>query len=420
MAYSKRRYHGGGKSKFNSGGNGGRNFGGGRSGGRRFNQRGPRKENIHPSKFIKKATLVEQEEYKATHKFSDFKIAPLLHKNLLKKRFSAPSPIQDQSIPVGLKGKDVIGIANTGTGKTIAFAIPVIHKLLTTSDSRVLIMAPTRELAQQILDEIKTLVQGGGIYWAMLIGGASMNPQLRDLARNPRIVVGTPGRIKDHLQKKKLNLSNFDMVVLDEVDRMLDMGFAKDMESILSNMPSKNRQSFFFSATMNDKINVLINKFANNPVTVSVKTSITSDNVEQNIVKYASPEEKMKKLQEILNENKNDKILIFDDTKRHCNQLFKKLSQQRFKTAVIHGNKSQSQRQRALNDFKKGKIRILVATDVAARGIDVDNISYVINYSTPQTYDDYTHRIGRAGRAGKIGHALTFIPGRDTVPYKAK
>ncbi len=408
MAYQKRRYHGGGKSKFNSGGNGGKRFGGGRSGGRRFNQRGPRKENIHPSKFIKKATLVEQEEYKATHKFADFKIAPLLHKNLLKKRFSAPSPIQDQSIPVGLKGKDVIGIANTGTGKTIAFAIPVIHKLLTTPDSRVLIMAPTRELAQQILDEVKTLVQGGGVYWAMLIGGASMNPQLRDLARNPRIVVGTPGRIKDHLQKKKLNLSNFDMVVLDEVDRMLDMGFAKDMKEILGKV-NKKRQSFFFSATMNDKINTLIQEFSNGPVTVSVKTSATSDNVEQDIVKYSSPEEKMKKLQEILNDNKSDKVLIFDDTKRHCNQLFKSLNQQRFKADVIHGNKSQSQRQRALNNFKKGKIRILVATDVAARGIDVDNVSYVINYSTPQTYDDYTHRIGRAGRAGKIGHALTFI-----------
>jgi superfamily II DNA/RNA helicase len=309
---------------------------------------------------------------------------------------------------VGLKGSDVIGIANTGTGKTIAFAIPVIHKLLTTPDSRVLIMAPTRELAQQILDEIKTLVQGGGIYWAMLIGGASMNPQLRDLARNPRIVVGTPGRIKDHLQKKKLNLSNFNMVVLDEVDRMLDMGFAKDMKEILGKV-NKKRQSFFFSATMNDKINTLIQEFSNSPVTVSVKTSATSDNVEQDIVKYSSPEEKMKKLQEILNDNKKDKVLIFDDTKRHCNQLFKKLTQQRFKAAVIHGNKSQSQRQRALNDFKKGKIRILVATDVAARGIDVENVSYVINYSTPQTYDDYTHRIGRAGRAGKIGYALTFI-----------
>ena len=403
MTYQKRRSHGGGNRRFNNGK---------RSGGRRFNQRGPRKENIHPSKFIKEAKLVEQEEYKAKHKFADFKIASLLHKNILKKRFSAPSPIQDQSIPIGLKGQDIIGIANTGTGKTIAFAIPVINKLLTDQKSRVLIIAPTRELAQQILDEIKILIQGGGIYWAMLIGGASMNPQLKDLARNPRIVVGTPGRIKDHLQQKKINLGNFNMVVLDEVDRMLDMGFAKDMKAILSKVNSK-RQSFFFSATINDKINNLIKDFSHNPVTVSVKTSVTSDNVEQNIVKYASPEEKIQKLQDILNENKNDKVLIFDDTKRHCNKLFKDLNKKRFKADVIHGNKSQNQRQRALNNFKKGKTRILVATDVAARGIDVDNISYVINYSTPQTYDDYTHRIGRAGRAGKIGHALTFIQGRD-------
>ena len=414
MAYSKRRYHGGGKGKFNSGGGSRGKFGGGGGqGGRRFNQRGPRKENIHPSKFIKKANPVKEAEYKAKHKFADFKISPLLHKNLLKKRFSAPSPIQDQAIPIGLNGQDVIGLANTGTGKTIAFAIPVIHKLLTDKDSKVLIMTPTRELAQQILDEVKTLVQGGGIYWAMLIGGASMNPQLRDLARNPRIVVGTPGRIKDHIQRKKLNLNSFNMVVLDEVDRMLDMGFANDMKDILGNMPSKNRQSFFFSATITDKINSLIKEFANSPVTVSVKTSVTSDNVNQDIVKYSSTEDKIKKLYEILEDNKNDKVLIFDDTKRHCNQLFKKLTQRRFKAAVIHGNKSQNQRQKALNNFKQGKIRILVATDVAARGIDVDNISYVINYSTPQTYDDYTHRIGRAGRAGKIGNALTFIPGRD-------
>jgi superfamily II DNA/RNA helicase len=405
MTYQKRRSSNRRKRRFNSGGN---KFYGKRSNGRR----GPKKENIHPSKFIKEAKLSKQKEYKPKYSFSDFKISPLLHKNLLRKRFSAPSPIQDQSIPVGLKGRDVIGIANTGTGKTIAFAIPVIHKLLTNPETRVLIMTPTRELAQQILEEFKTLVQGGGLRWAILIGGASMRPQLKDLASNPRIVIGTPGRIKDHLQKKKLSLNKFNTIVLDEVDRMLDMGFVKDMRSILSSVPQK-RQSFFFSATMEDKVRTLINEFSNSPVMISVKTSNTSDNVEQNIVKYSSKENKLEKLHNLLVENKTNKMLIFDDTKRNVNNLTKELRKRGFRADAIHGNKSQNQRQRALKKFKTSQIEILVATDVAARGIDVKNISYVINYSTPQSYDDYVHRIGRAGRAGKIGHALTFIQGRE-------
>ena len=403
MTYQKRNH--GKKRNFNKGG---KKFYG-RPGGRR---RGPRKENIHPSKFIKEAKLTEQEEYQPKNKFSDFKISPLLYKNILKKHFSAPSPIQDQAIPLGLKNQDVIGIANTGTGKTIAFAIPVIHKLLTNPESRVLIMTPTRELAQQILDEFRILIQGGNLRWAILIGGASMRPQLKDLANNPRIIIGTPGRIKDHIQKKKLHLNKFDTVVLDEVDRMLDMGFVKDMRSILSNLTNK-KQSFFFSATLNDKVKTLISEFSHNPKTVSVKTSNTSDNVEQNIVKYSSPENKMEKLHNLLLDNRSNKMLIFDDTKRNVNKLSKELHRRGFRVDAIHGNKSQNQRQRALKKFKTNQIEILVATDVAARGIDVKNISYVINYSTPQSYDDYVHRIGRAGRAGKIGHALTFIQGRD-------
>ena len=269
-------------------------------------------------------------------------------------------------------------------------------------------MAPTRELAQQILEEMKTLTQGSKLYHALLIGGASMHIQLKDLKRNPRIVIGTPGRIQDHIQKKKLDLSKFDIVALDEVDRMLDMGFIKDMKSILSKV-NKKRQSFFFSATMEDGVRTLINEFSNNPIMISVKTGDTSDNVEQNVVKYKSQDQKIEKLHEILNENRKNKVLIFDATKRGVDKLSKKLVKRGFRADAIHGNKSQRQREKALARFKASQTTILVATDVAARGIDVPNITHVINYSTPQSYDDYVHRIGRVGRAGKTGHALTFI-----------
>ncbi len=277
---------------------------------------GNKKENIHPSKFVKAASPKAEEEYVAQFTFSDFKVAPLLKKNIASRGFKSPSPIQDKAIPKGLEGKDIIGIANTGTGKTMAFAVPVLNRLLSNTQSRVLIMAPTRELAQQILDEMKTLTKGGNLYHALLIGGSSMHIQLKDLQRNPRIVIGTPGRIQDHIKRKKLDLRKFDTVVLDEVDRMLDMGFVKDMRSILGNLNNENRQSFFFSATMDDKVRELINEFSKEQAFISVKTGDTSDNVEQNVVKYKSRDQKLEKLHEILNEDEKSKVLIFDSTKR--------------------------------------------------------------------------------------------------------
>jgi len=400
MAYTKKRRPS----------NGRRNFGAKRNNrGRR--RKGNNKEQIHPSKFIKEAVDVKQDEYIAKYSFNDFDVSPILKKNLAKKGFKAPSPIQDQAIPVGLTGKDVIGIANTGTGKTIAFAVPVIDKLIKNKEARVIIMAPTRELAQQILEEMKTLTRGSNIYHALLIGGSSMHLQLKDLKRKPRIVIGTPGRIQDHIQRKSLDLRGFNMIVLDEVDRMLDMGFVNDMRKILSRI-TKKRQSFFFSATMADKVRTLINEFTNDPVMISVKTGQTSDSVEQNIVKYKSKNDKIEKLHELLVLNRQNKILIFDDTKRGVDRLSKDLIKRGFKADAIHGNKSQRQRERALSKFKGSQTTILVATDVAARGIDVKGITHVINYSTPQSYDDYVHRIGRAGRAGKTGYALTFIERR--------
>lgn len=386
---------------------------GGSSPRRAFHARPPRrggntgKENIHPSRFVKAAKLVDAVVYEPTNNFNDFEIAELLKANLINKNITIPSAIQDQAIPVGLAGKDIIGIANTGTGKTIAFAIPVLQRLITGQHSKVLIMAPTRELAQQIEDECRQIAKSSGLSGALLIGGTAMGPQLRDLRAKPRIVIGTPGRIKDHMERGSLDISGFDTVVLDEVDRMLDMGFVNDMRFILGRL-APERQSFFFSATMDPKVNQLIEQFSNEPIMISVKTGETADGVEQDIVTYNSKEQKADKLHTILIDG-NVKALVFDDTQRSVERLSKDLQDRGFSADAIHGGKSQGQRQRALKRFISNEVNILVATDVAARGIDVSDVTHVINYSTPKSYDDYVHRIGRAGRAGRTGFALTFI-----------
>jgi ATP-dependent RNA helicase RhlE len=370
----------------------------------------PKKQVINPSRFIKAAVPVAETAYEPTNHFDDFEIIELLKTNLRSRNFVAPSIIQDQAIPVGLSGKDVIGVANTGTGKTIAFAIPLLNKLLTERGSKALIMAPTRELAEQIEGECRRLAKGSGIFGALLIGGAAMGPQLKDLRSRPAIVIGTPGRIQDHMERGTLDLSDFNVVVLDEVDRMLDMGFVNDMRLILAKL-APNHQSFFFSATLDSQVTTLIRDFSQEPVTISVKTGDTSDNVEQNIVRYGSHAQKIEKLHDLLNDSNVSKALVFDDTQRSVERLSQELQARGFQADAIHGGKSQSQRQRALNRFKSSEVTVLVATDVAARGIDVRDISHVINYSTPQSYSDYVHRIGRAGRAGRAGNALTFIEG---------
>lgn len=364
------------------------------------------KDYINPARFVKPARVVESEVYVPLHVFSDFDVHDLLQANIRTKGFTAPSPIQDQAIPEGLVGRDVIGVANTGTGKTVAFALPVLHKLLTDRSARVLILAPTRELAAQIEDECKILAKGSGLYGALLIGGSSMGTQLRDLKANPSIVIGTPGRVKDHLQRGSLNLSNFTMLVLDEVDRMLDMGFVNDIRSIVGTMPAE-RQSFFFTATIDAKVSNLIRDFSRDPVTISVKTGETTDMVEQAVIPFTDKADRMNRLHDLL--LIAPKTLIFDDMQHSVERLSKELQARGFQADAIHGGKTQGQRQRALNKFKANEIAVLVATDVAARGIDVSDVTHVINFTTPKTYDDYVHRIGRTGRAGKMGFAFTFI-----------
>ncbi|MEX1995318.1 MAG: DEAD/DEAH box helicase [Candidatus Saccharimonadales bacterium] len=370
--------------------------------------RQPKKDYINPSRFIKTAKPVTDAEYVPTHTFADFDVHPVIHDNLAKIGYDSPSPIQDQTIPAGLAGKDVVGIANTGTGKTAAFAIPLLHQLMTKSDTYALIMAPTRELAQQIEEECRSIATGGGLNGAVLIGGIAMGPQLRDLRANPRIVIGTPGRIKDHAEQGTLRLSKFNIVVLDEVDRMLDMGFINDIRHILG-LTASQKQSFFFSATLDARVKTIIDSFSSDPVHVVATTGDTSEYVEQNIVMYAGKEEKIDKLHDLLLKDNVVKTLVFDDTHRSVEKLSKELQARGFETDAIHGGKSQSQRQRALKRFRDSHVQILVATDVAARGIDVTDITHVVNYSQPQSYGDYVHRIGRAGRAGRPGNALTFV-----------
>jgi len=375
------------------------------------NRQSPRrsqKKYIDPARFVQTATADQESAYVPMHSFNDFALAPILQTNLRAKNYLSPSPIQDQAIPAALNGKDIIGIASTGTGKTAAFTLPIISRLLKNPNDKAIIVAPTRELAEQISVEIKTLSQGTRIYSALLIGGTNMGGQLRDLRQRPQLVIGTPGRIRDHASRGTLRLGTFNIVVLDEVDRMLDMGFVKDVTDILTNT-SPNRQSLFFSATMDPKVSSLIHTFTSDPHTISIKASSSSANVNQDVISYTESREKISKLHDLLISKGVSKVLIFDETQRSVERLSIELNARGFSSVSIHGGKSQGQRKRALASFKNNDVAILVATDVAARGIDVADITHVINYTTPNNYEDYIHRIGRAGRAGRIGYALTFV-----------
>ena len=363
---------------------------------------------IDPARFVKVAQPDSIDEYVPKHKFADFSVDKRLQDIIAGKGYVTPTPIQDQTIELGLEGKDVIGIANTGTGKTAAFLVPILNRLATDRNAKALIVAPTRELAQQIEAERRSMSKGLGAYGALLIGGSSYGPQLSDLRKNPNIVVGTPGRIKDHIEQRSLDLARFNLVVLDEVDRMLDMGFVTDVRLLLGKL-SANRQSFYFSATMDTRVSGLIAGFSPDAVSVSVRQGDTSGNVHQDVMPYNGKTNKLEVLHTLLIEPIVTKTIIFESTQRGVERLERDLRDRGFDVMAMHGGKTQGQRKRALDAFKDGKVKIMIATDVAARGIDVADISHVVNYGMPQTYEDYTHRIGRAGRAGKIGYALTFV-----------
>lgn len=345
--------------------------------------------------------------YETKNSFSDFSLDNKLSSNIVSHGFTEPTPIQDQAIPKVIAGFDVVGVANTGTGKTAAFLIPLINKVCINRRSRVLIITPTRELAEQISSEFKSFSSGLGIHSTTCIGGVSIRHQINNLDRNPHFVIGTPGRLLDLLERKKIDFSKFDSIVLDEVDRMLDMGFINDMNKIISRFP-QNRQSLFFAATLDERTNGVMRKFTSNPVMVSVKTAETRDNVHQDIIELKG-RTKSVILRDILKKEEVTKTLIFLRTKRGVNDLQKNLLEVGFRSAVLHGNKSQNQRKRSLENFRDGKISILIATDVASRGLDINDITHVINYDLPESYEVYIHRIGRTGRADKKGTALTFV-----------
>lgn len=367
-----------------------------------------RGESIDVNKFVKRAIdqpqIIEQ---KAKNTFADFSFVPELARNIAIKKFETPTPIQDQSIKEVMNGRDLIGLASTGTGKTGVFLWPMINKTFKDHNQKVLIIAPTRELAQQIANEFHSYSFGMRVFSALCVGGMPIHKQVMNLRRRPQFVIGTPGRLKDMHKRNLVDYTQFQNIVLDEVDRMLDMGFIDEIRDILNQLP-KNRQTLFFSATMPPKIRSLAEEFLQNPVTVSIHAGETAHNVDQDIIR-ASEFEKFSKLQNILSQDGFNKVLIFSETKRGVEKLTNSLIDCGHKAASIHGDKRQGQRQRALDQFKRSELTILVATDVAARGLDIKNVSHVINYTVPQTYDDYIHRIGRTGRGDKKGIALTFV-----------
>ncbi|MEZ4210150.1 MAG: DEAD/DEAH box helicase [Patescibacteria group bacterium] len=382
-----------------------------RRGGGRSRKPAHRGAYINPAKYVNKIDSARVEDvFTPKHRFEEFGFSDKLVRNLLDKGYANPTPIQDEAILPIKEGRDLIGLANTGTGKTAAFLLPIIHQLQTKpAREAVLIIAPTRELAGQIIDEFRMFTKGLNLSATLIVGGSPMKRQVLALKKQPNVIIGTPGRLKDLANQKKMYLGNIRTFVLDEADHMMDMGFLPDVRFIMDQIPTR-RQSLCFTATLPNEVEKLMRDLLSDPVTVSVKTGNTSDNVDQDVLYANNATEKIDQLIELFAKEDFSKILIFGKTKHGVQRLSDDLRKAGLRSEAIHGNKSQAQRQRALDNFKKDRSNILVATDVAARGIDVPSVSHVINFDQPSSYEDYIHRIGRTGRAGKLGKALTFVP----------
>ena len=361
----------------------------------------------NPAMFIHDAAEFSIEEFTPTHSFSDFQIHSILKQNISLKGYKVLTPIKDAAILPILDGKDVVGIANTGTGKTATFLIPLIDKILKNDREKVLIVTPTRELAIQVEQELTDLARGTHIESVICIGGVGIGSQIHKLRRSPHFVVGTPGRLKDLESRRQLDFNSFRSIVLDEVDRMLDMGFIVDVRYIVSKL-SRERHSLFFSATLPEKVQKIMSDFARDPLVISLKSQPTPASVNQDIVKL-NGRDKIDVLDELLTNREFEKVLVFGRTKRGIDRVASALVERRVTVATIHGNKSQGQRRKALELFKNNKVQVLLATDIASRGLDIKDVTHVINYDLPETYEDYIHRIGRTGRANKKGNALTFV-----------
>jgi ATP-dependent RNA helicase RhlE len=349
-----------------------------------------------------------------TTTFEGLGLSPALLRALHDNSYTTPTPIQAQAIPLALAGHDLLGGAQTGTGKTAAFSLPLLQRLAKTTPPngsrkpRALILTPTRELAVQVADSIKTYGRHLRLNVTTIFGGAGMGPQVDNLRRGTDILVATPGRLIDHLERGSAKLDAVEILVLDEADRMLDMGFLPAMKRILARVP-KERQTLLFSATFEDRIKALAMEFMRNPQQVQVTARNT---IAETIVHRAHPVDGSRKrdlLIDILTKRHTEQVLVFGKTKHGCNRLAEQLETAGLKAVAIHGNKSQAQRQKALNLFKAGKARVLVATDVAARGLDIPDLPLVINHDLPMVAEDYIHRIGRTGRAGATGEALSLV-----------
>ena len=350
--------------------------------------------------------------------FYEYNLSDNLNKSLKTLGFKNPTEIQSKTIPIALKRHDILASAETGSGKTAAYLIPLIHHISTLGNISGLILTPTRELAQQVTDVSKSLVgYKSKIETALIVGGASMNNQLRQLKKRPKIIVGTPGRINDHLEKRTLNLKYFNFFVLDEADRMLDMGFEDQVEKIIRFLPSK-RQTLLFSATLPKEIIKLSSKYLNNPKRADVKeNNVIKTQIKQKILNTKTELKYNQLVDEIA--LRKGSILIFVRTKYSTEKLKKRLMKDTVKSSALHGDLRQNKRSRILKDFRDDKFRILIATDIASRGLDVPHIEHVINYDLPQVPEDFIHRIGRTARAGSVGEAVSFITPNDKRMWKS-
>ena len=349
-------------------------------------------------------------------KFSDLELDDSILKALKEKGYDTPTPVQEKSIPIVLQQKDLLGVAQTGTGKTAAFAIPIIQLLARSNKKGIqgLIVTPTRELAIQIEDNIAFYAKYMNVKHTVIFGGVKQHEQVRKLKKGVDILVATPGRLLDLMDQGYISLNMIDIFVLDEADRMLDMGFINDIKKLLKVLPKK-RQSLFFSATMPGNIQKLSREILHKPQKVEVTPESTTAETVQQVVYFTNRTDKRKLLLHLLKNQELDQVLIFERTKRGADRLSRDLSKKNIRAVAIHGDKAQNQRQRALNDFKKGKLRVLVATDIAARGIDIDKLNYVVNFDVPNIPETYVHRIGRVGRAGETGIAISLCEPEENV-----
>ncbi|HSO77592.1 MAG TPA: DEAD/DEAH box helicase [Bacteroidales bacterium] len=367
-------------------------------------------KSLNPDLFIKKAGSVAKKEYKSFRLIDQLPVSRSIITNLQNKGYTSPTEIQDKTIDAILSGKNLMGLAQTGTGKTGAFLIPLIHNLLQKETMfQVLVVSPTRELAMQIDAEFKSIAAGLHLYSTCLIGGTSVQRDVSNLRKPSHIVVGTPGRIADMVRQRALRLNTFTILVLDEFDRLLDMGFATEIQRLVDGMNNR-RQTILFSATEDKSQRKLIGELLDNPYEVRVRNeNICADNIDQDIVTVKDGEKKIDLLLKMVRDKSFEKVLVFADTKRVVSRICRDLRNGGIKVDEIHGDKSQNYRIKALDSFKNRKIQVLVATDVAARGLDISHVSHVINFQQPKDMESYIHRIGRTGRACASGKALTFV-----------